>query len=148
MAATDRTTVPALEVRRVFSAPRERVYQAFTDPEALSRWFAPTDEHTVTLHQFDLRVGGRYRLEMRHTEGAVHVVGGEFRELVPHERLAYTWKWEARPEMPDTLVSIRLTERDGKTELLLVHSLFDSVEDREGHGQGWDGCLARLAKIL
>ena len=95
---------PPLVVTRIFAAPRERVFKAWTDPNQLSRWFGPSDEYTAKA-EIDLRVGGAYRLEMHHSGGNVHTVVGTYREIIPPEKLSFTWQWEGSPA-PDTLVTI------------------------------------------
>ena len=84
----------ALELTHRFAAPREEVFDAWTNPEVLKRWWAAAPTWSTPLAEIDLREGGRYRLSMRTDVGEVHTVGGEYREIRPPERLAYTWAWE------------------------------------------------------
>ena len=81
----------SLEVRRIIQAAPARVYDAWTTPELLTKWFAPATDYTVIVHQAEARVGGCYRIEMRHANGASHIVVGEYRELDRPTRLAFTW---------------------------------------------------------
>jgi uncharacterized protein YndB with AHSA1/START domain len=99
------------------------------------------------VHELDLRVGGADRIEMRDPGGAVHTATGTYRELRAPNRIAFTWRWAERADMKDTLVTIDLTARDGATELVLVHSQFESQDDRDHHEQGWQGCLERLSRL-
>ena len=147
MATTERSAAPALEIRRTFASPPQRVNEAWTDPKALTRWFGPSDDFTVVVHELDLRVGGTYRIELRDPSGAAHTATGTYRELRAPHRLAFTWRWAERPEMKDTLVTIDLTARDGGTELRLAHTQFESDEDRGNHEKGWQGCLDRLSRL-
>lgn len=146
-------TAPALVthsvvLHRTLEAPRERVYRAWTDPEALARWFAPSDEFSVTVHHQDLRLGGSFRIEMRHSSGKSHVGLGAYCVIEPPARLAFTWRWEEEPESTDTLVTIDLAPKGEGTELTFRHDLFTTEKAAQDHHQGWSGCLDRLAGLL
>ena len=133
-----------LTLRRTYPASRKKVFDAWTDPQALSRWFAPSPEHRCAEAVVDLRVGGRYRIDMRTPDGTSHPVGGVFREIKASERLVFTWRWE-KPELDEgeTLVTVQLREHGDGTEMELTHEL-PTVESRDKHGWGWKGCLAGL----
>ena len=146
-ATTGRSAVAALEVRRTIPAPRERVFKAWTEAAAVSRWLAPTDDYTTLVHELDVRVGGRFRIEMRHKGGAQNIAVGAYREIAAPERLAFTWRWEGH-EMPDTLVTVQLLDRGAETEVVLTHTGLPNEESRTKHQEGWFGCLDRLtAKV-
>jgi uncharacterized protein YndB with AHSA1/START domain len=136
-----------LQIKRTFKAPREKVFNAWTDPAVIKQWFAPTDEFSVPVAEVDLRVGGKYRIAMQAPDGARHIAVGAYREIDAPRKLVFTWTWEQRP-MPDTLITIEFNERAGATEVVLTHELFPSVEERDHHNQGWIGCLDRLAKVV
>ena len=87
----------ALELTHRFGAPRERVFEAWTNPDVLKRWWAAAATWETPLAEVDLREGGGYRLSMKTDEGDVHTVYGEYREIRPPERLSYTWSWEEGP---------------------------------------------------
>ena len=135
-----------LRIARTYAAPRETVFRAWTDPRALTRWFAPADDFRTEVPELDLRVGGRYRVHM--TQGdATHRVTGTYLEIRPPERLVFTWRWEDEPaHLDETRVTIELFERDGATELILTHDRFTDGASREEHGKGWNGCLDRLGR--
>jgi uncharacterized protein YndB with AHSA1/START domain len=137
-----------IQLRRSYSAPIDAVWHAWTSPEALTRWFRPSDEHTTTVHALELRVGGKYRIEMVHTSGKRHVVAGAYRELQPPGLLAFTWRWEDNPVMSDTLVTVELRAQGGGTELVLTHRMLVEEKQREDHRHGWSRCLERLGAIL
>ncbi len=145
---TERTTsLPTLRLERTLAAPRERVFRAWTDAAEVSRWFAPTDQHTTGVVELEARVGGRYRIEMHAPNGNVHTVVGVFREVRPPRRLAFTWTWEGK-DMGETLVTLDFQDLGGSTRLVLTHELFTSQALRDDHGKGWDGCLRRLATLV
>lgn len=135
-----------IDIRRTFAAPAARIFEAFRNPSLLTEWAAP-DEHRNERVVQDFRVGGRYRREMRFPDGSLHVLSGEYREIDPPRRLVYTYRWETLPG-PITLVEIDLVEREGQTELHLVHSGFDGAEFAEGHEHGWAQCFGKLEHML
>lgn len=141
------TTTPAisLEVRRTIAAAPERVFQAWTEASALSRWFAPSTEFTVIVHEADVRVGGRYRIEMRHNTGRQHIAFGTYREIVSPRRLVLTWNWEGETDRPETVVTVELQPAGGGSELVLTHRGFTTEKDRDDHNTGWTGCMTMLA---
>jgi uncharacterized protein YndB with AHSA1/START domain len=138
---------PALKIQRHYKASPERVWQAWTDPQALKAWFAPTPSFEVPLVEADLRVGGRYRIVMRAPDGELHDVRGVYREVQPPIRLVYTWAWVTTPER-ESLVTLQLRAALGGTELTLVHEQFFDEPARDRHHKGWNGCLDRLQAHL
>lgn len=113
----------------------------------MKRWFAPDDAFSVPVAEADVRVGGRYRIVMRAPDGEEHHVSGVYREVVPNEKLVFTWAWRSTPER-ESLVTVTLRAVGAGTELTLTHEQFFDEEARDKHGQGWNGCLARLEREL
>ena len=149
MAGTRRqTSATTLRLARTFPVSRERVFKAWTTPQALKRWFAPADAYETPEVEVDLRVGGNYRIVMLSPEGERHTVYGEYREINPPKRLVFTWAWESWLESEETLVTVEFLERGGETELILTHQRFPNAEVREKHRKGWSGCLDRLPKAV
>jgi uncharacterized protein YndB with AHSA1/START domain len=135
-----------LLITRVFDAPRELVFEAWTKPEHLKRWQGAPEGFTVTFHEVNLRPGGTYRLCMRSPEGIDHWLQGVYREVVEPERLVFTHVWldaQRRPG-PETLVTITFVDRGSQTELTLHQTGFKSVESRDGHQGGWTSTLDRF----
>lgn len=147
MATTGTSADTSLRISRTYNAPREKVFAAWTEPQHLNRWFAPTDEFEVSA-EVDLREGGNYRIEMKHSSGRVHTAIGEYREITPPERLIYTWGWLEDEIIRGTLVTIEFRDLGASTEVVLTHELFPDAEWRDKHNQGWTGCMARLDKVL
>ena len=137
-----------LKLTRTFAAPREAVFRAFTEAGILKTWWGPKGT-TCPVAEIDARPGGRYRIEMHSSEGGVHVIEGEFREVVAPSRLVYTWVWVggnfAGREM---LVTLEFGEAAGGTELRLTHELLPDAAARDLHDQGWSGSFDCLAEIL
>lgn len=134
----------SLEIRRTLPHPREQVFAAWTDPRALSRWFAPTDDYRVEVPVLELEPGGRYTIEMHHKGGNVHRASGRYRVIERPARLEFTWSWDDDDSHGETLVTVELLARGAGTELVLRHERFVSEASRDAHDQGWMGCLGRL----
>jgi uncharacterized protein YndB with AHSA1/START domain len=139
-----------LEIRHVYAVPRERVFRAWTNPEALRCWFGASPAYTTPVSEVDLRVGGRFRIGMQGPDNPQpHVAGGEYRVVDPPARLVFTWRWETPdPDEPTMLVSLDFHDRQGKTELVLVHERFISDDQRDQHATGWRACLDNLARAI
>jgi uncharacterized protein YndB with AHSA1/START domain len=137
-----------LRLSRSFAAPRDRVFRAFTSPAQLAKWWGPKG-FTVPACTLDVRVGGAWRTVMRSPEGKDHIVSGVYREIVPPERLVFTWGWEedgARGH--ETVVTIELFETPGGTRLELTHERFETEDSRNAHRDGWSSCLDCLEQAL
>jgi uncharacterized protein YndB with AHSA1/START domain len=146
---SDTTTVADLRLERTFDATAEAVFDAWTDPEVLRRWWAAGPDWETPLAEVDLRVGGSYRLSMRDPEsGMTPTVGGEFREVERPRRLVYTWTWEDMPESPSegSVVTVDFEEAGGRTTVTLVHSGLGTDESRVQHEHGWNACLDNLER--
>lgn len=136
---------------RMFNAPRERVYQAYTDPAAISQWWGQRDSETV-VDKSDVRPGGEWRYIQKHPDqGAEYAFKGEYREVVPNERIVNTFEFEPMPGhvVVDTVV---FEDVDGQTKVTVTSS-FDTKEERdgmlqtgmeEGANESWD----QLAEYL
>jgi uncharacterized protein YndB with AHSA1/START domain len=138
-----------LVIKRVFDAPRELVFKAWTDPEHLKQWSAP-EGFTIPVAEGDLRPGGKWRSMMQKPDGTELWLGGVYREIVEPERLVFTHAWDDKNGKPghETVVTVTLVERDGKTEMTFRQGLFESVESRDGHQGGWTECFDRLEELL
>lgn len=141
----------ALELSHRFAAPREKVFDAWTNPDVLKRWWAAGPTWDTPLAEVDARQGGTYRLSMRTDEGEVHTVKGEYKEVLPPERLVYTWGWEEGPEpamaaSENSLVVVEFLEDGDGTLVKLTHSGFASEEIRAMHVHGWEAVLANLER--
>src|SRR6266581_8077836 len=136
---------PSLVLKRRINAPPAKVYEAWTDPAKIARWFGPQRVESVHA-ETDLRVGGRYRM-VANTEQGRHEVGGIYREVVPNEKLVFSWAWHSTPER-ESLVTVML-KPDGDGTLLTLHheQLFDQAA-RDGHERGWLGSLDKLEKLI
>lgn len=149
MTPSPTATVPTLTLRRTFSAPRARVFAAWTRPEQIRQWFCPPG-FSMPEADLDLRVGGRYRIAMRNADGEDYIAGGVFTEVRAPERLAYTWRWvEDDPaDERDTSITIDFIDRGAETEMVFRHEGFVDDASRGRHETGWNEMLENLTALL
>jgi uncharacterized protein YndB with AHSA1/START domain len=134
MAASKLTvTTPSdreIVLTRTFDAPRELVFEAHTSCEHMSNWWGPR-KYEVASCEIDFRPGGSWRVVHKSADGSEEYgFRGEFREIVPPERIVWTFEWEGMPGHV-SVETLTLEERDGKTTLTGT-SVYDTVEDRDG----------------
>ena len=138
-----------LVITRLFDAPRDLVFTAWTDERSAAQWWGPKGFTSVSC-TMDARVGGAWRRVMRSPDGIERRARGVYREIIPPERLVFTYTWETTPEQTahETLVTLTFRELGGKTELTLRQEIFATVAARDDHNLGWSGALDRLADCL
>jgi uncharacterized protein YndB with AHSA1/START domain len=137
-----------IRLHRVLKAPPERVYRAFLDADALVKWLPPHG-YTAKVHHLDARVGGSYRMSFTNfSNGHSHAFGGEYLELVPHERIRHTDVFDD-PNLPGTL-TVTLTFRQVfcGTELDVVQEGIPDVIPVEACHLGWQESLTLLAQLV
>ena len=147
MTASNREPASTLRLRRVFDAPRDTVFRAWTDPGELARWSAP-GESRVRRAEVDLRAGGRYRVEMQAPDGSVRRVVGTYQEVDPPRRLVYTWRGEDAPETLASVITVEFHDRGGHTEVDLTHVCCQSDETDAQRSDGWTRAFEKLAGTL
>ena len=138
---------PSLTLRRHYRATADKVWRAWTDPQALKHWFGPDEIVAVPIAEIDLRVGGRFRVAMLAADGETHDVSGTYLEVEPQRKLVFSWAWRSTPER-ESRVTVRIEPDDQGCELVLLHEQFFDEAAREGHTHGWSGALAKLGKWL
>jgi uncharacterized protein YndB with AHSA1/START domain len=138
----------ALDERWVLRAPRERVFEALTDPTALARWWGPAG-FTLPEVELDLTVGGSYRFGMQPPEGDLFHLEGEFVEVERPRLLVYTFRWEPPdPEDQETTVWLSLVDFGGATGIALLHGDFLTDARLALHANGWRESIARLSHLV
>ena len=142
-------TERVLVIDRVFKAPPERVFAAWTHPAILVKWWGPQGYHTPEC-AMDMREGGAWRTVMRNAEGAAHIVSGVYREIAPPHRLVLTWGWEQEDGSrgPETTVELDFEPAPDGTRLRLRQHVFNTTENRDGHRMGWTSGLDKLDALL
>ncbi len=138
-----------LRFHRVLAAPPAKVFRAFTEPDAMARWFPPNG-FTATVHHMEAREGGSYRMSFTNfTSGTSHTFGGEFRELVPDERIVYTDKFEGdAPIIGELLTTVTLKEVSCGTELNITQEGAFGDLPTEECVMGWQQSLNHLATLV
>lgn len=132
----------ALTITRLFNAPRNLVFEAWTTPERLARWWGPKD-FTAPSITTDFREGGAWRSCIRSPEGQDYWAHGTYQDIVSPSRIAFTFTWEEEDAM-DTLITVTFEEVPGGTRLTFHQTPFATVESRDSHMEGWGECIGRL----
>jgi len=154
------TTGQAVVIERMFDAPRELVWQAWTEPDQIAQWFGPTG-YTIPSIEVDLRIGGRMLFAMRSPEGEDIWSLGVFREIDPPSRLAWDDSfadpdgnivpasyYDMEGDVPLVMtVTVTLEDVDGRTKMTMLHAGLP-VEHGEGANEGWSQSFDKLAEYL
>ncbi|ESX06935.1 ATPase [Mesorhizobium sp. LSJC268A00] len=137
-----------VRLHRVLTTSPEKVYRAFTEADALAKWLPPNG-FTCTVHSFDAKVGGAFKMSFRNfTTGGSHSFGGEYLELVPGERLRYTDRFDD-PNLPGQIeVTVLLKKMSVGTELDITQAGIPDVIPAEACYLGWQESLRNLAKLV
>ncbi len=137
-----------VRLHRVLRTPAERVYRAFLDPDALAKWLPPHG-FTCKVHQLDAKLGGTFRMSFANfSSGNTHSFGGEYLELVPHERIRYTDKFDD-PNLPGVIqVTIDLKAVSCGTEVAILQEGLPEVIPVEMCYLGWQESLLQLALLV
>ena len=140
----------ALVITRVFDAPRELVWKAWTDPAYTQRWMGPRG-FTATHLTSDLRSRGAWRACLRRDDNGEELwQGGVYLEIVAPERMVYSFAWDRADGRRghETRVTLIFTERRGETTMNFRQEMFETVAERDGHQLGWNSTFDRLAELL
>ena len=141
-------TTGTVRLHRVLRAPPERVYRAFLDPDAMSKWLPPHG-FTGRVLEMDARVGGRYRMQFTNfSSGAVHAFGGQYLELVPNERIVNTDRFDDAALSGEMRTTITLRAVEVGTELTAVQEGIPAAIPVSGCYLGWQDSLQLLAQLV
>jgi uncharacterized protein YndB with AHSA1/START domain len=144
-----------LIIRRMLNAPPELAFKAWTSAEHIQHWMTPEPGMMVPFASMDLRVGGKFRIQMKKPDGEFFTAVGVFQEVKTPERLVYTWDWEkdgsgtefGEAEGKPSLITVEFLKHSKGTEMVLTHSRFATVESRDSHARGWGKILDSFAKF-
>jgi len=138
-----------LRLERTYDAPPDAVFDAWTNPEVLRRWWVVNAAWpTIPAIELDVRVGGGYRFSMHDPEsGETHVVYGEYREVRRPERLVYSWTWEGEGPYAnhESIVAVDFRADGERTTVVVEHARLLDDSSRAAHAHGWNGVLDTLA---
>ena len=139
---------PSLTLARRLKASPAKVFAAWTDPEKIIHWFGPANTVGDSVEaQMDVRVGGSFRVRFKTDDCEQHEVGGKYLEVLPNERLVFTWAWHSTPERQSQVTVVLKPEGD-MTFLTLTHDKFFDEAARDGHKRGWTGTLDKLERLF
>ena len=136
-----------LRIERTFAASAESVFDAWTTPDVLRRWFHCAPDWDTPEAEVDLRVGGKVRVVMRRPDGTRVEARGEYTLIDRPHRLVMTWTFDDDPSNRQ-LIELSFSETEGSTAVLLVNSGISTDERRNGQDEGWRGCLDELERAL
>jgi uncharacterized protein YndB with AHSA1/START domain len=139
-----------LRLERTFNAPAQAVFDAWTSAEVLRRWWPAGSDWETPVAEVDVREGGNLRLVMRSPDGEEFGGSGEYLEIDPPERLAFTWTWDGHEGHDGTpLVEVEFRAReDGTTTVVLTNRGLRDEESKRSHKQGWDASFDNLDRVL
>lgn len=137
-----------LALTRRYPVAPEKVWRAWTEAQALKRWWGPGGQDPVSVVELDLRVGGRFRIVFGGPQGTDHEVQGEYREVLPPRRLVFTWTWPRSTPERESLVTLEFRAAGRGTELHFRHEKHFDAAVRDGHRRGWTESFAKLEQYL
>jgi uncharacterized protein YndB with AHSA1/START domain len=141
-------TKPSLALNRHYPVAPEKVWRAWTDAEAVKRWWGPGPGEPVSLAELDVRVGGRFRIVFGGPDGKMHECAGVYKEVVPNRKLVFTWHWPNSTPERVSVVTIVFKEVNGETDLLFKHEQLFDEKARDDHKRGWSASLDKLADFF
>ncbi len=143
--STQTATKPSLTIKRRLNAPPAKVYAAWTDPQMIARWFGPAGVESVRPRPTCASAAATTSSCM--SPGDRHDVMGVYREVVPNEKLVFTWAWKSTPER-ESLVTVTFKPDGAGTLLTLLHEQFFDADARDRHQHGWTGAIDKLEKLF
>jgi uncharacterized protein YndB with AHSA1/START domain len=136
-----------LRIERTFAATAEDVFDAWTSPEVMRRWFHPGPDWATPIADVDLRVGGKVRVVMRKPDGGEASAEGTYTVIDRPRRLAMTWSFGDDPSN-EQLIELSFAESEGSTTVLMLNSRISTDARRRAQDDGWRGCLDELERTL
>jgi uncharacterized protein YndB with AHSA1/START domain len=141
-------TKPSLTLSRHYPVRPEKVWRAWTDPEAVKKWWGPGPGEPVAAAELDVRVGGKFRIVFGGADGKEHECAGVYKEVVPNRRLVFTWSWPRTTPERVSVVTITFKAVPNGTELVFTHEQLFDEKVRDDHKRGWSSCLDKLEAFL
>ena len=130
-------------VTKVVKASPEEVFEAFTNPEIMAKWFFGVEDWSVEVSN-TLEIGGKYILNMVATDGKEYKHTGEYKVIAPPEKLVFTWNSDF---VRNTVVTVKFRQVADGTEVTLEHDFLPTDKARDDHRKGWTVCLGNLARL-
>jgi uncharacterized protein YndB with AHSA1/START domain len=136
-----------VRIERSFAASPEDVFDAWTSPEVMRRWFHCAPDWDTPEAEVDLQVGGKVRVVMRKPDGTEAAAHGEYTVIDRPHRLVMTWTFYDDPSN-EQLIELSFSEAEGSTTVLMVNSRISTDERRDAQDEGWRGCLDELERVV
>ncbi len=136
-----------VRIERTYAASAKEVFDAWTSPEVMRRWFHCAADWETPEAEVDLRVGGKVRVVMRRPDGREGEARGEYTLIDPPHRLVMTWTFDDDPSN-EQLIELSFSESEGSTTVLMLNSGISTDERRDGQDMGWRGCFEELARLF
>jgi glutathione S-transferase len=138
-----------LTVSRVIATTPEKLFDAFTKPDILLKWWGP-EGASVGDHELDIRVGGRWRTALENSMGGTFVCSGVYKAIERPRHIAFTWAWQQEngERGHETLVDVSFEKVDRGTRLTVVQKTFENGAQRDLHGQGWNSTFNKLERFF
>jgi uncharacterized protein YndB with AHSA1/START domain len=136
-----------VRIERTFAASAESVFDAWTSPEVMRRWFHCAPDWDTPEAEVDLRVGGKVRVVMRQPDGTEVEAQGEYTLIDRPHRLGMTWTFDDDPSN-EQLIELSFSQSEGSTTVRMVNSGVSTDERRDAQDWGWRGCLDELERAL
>ena len=137
-----------LRMERIIAAPPERLFELWTEPQELVKWWGP-EGFTTPKQAMDVRPGGRWRTTMRSPDGKNHTVSGIYRAIEPPKRLVFTWGWDddAGLRGHETEITVTFEPTTGGTRMVLLQQGFADTDSRGRHEHGWGSSFVCLEQV-
>jgi uncharacterized protein YndB with AHSA1/START domain len=136
-----------VRIERTFAASAEDVFDAWTSPEVMRRWFHPSPDWATPVAEVELRIGGKVRVVMRRPDGTQAEAQGEYTLIDRPHRLAMTWTFYDDPAN-EQLIALSFSESEGSTTVQMLNSAISTDERRARQDEGWRGCFDQLERLL
>jgi uncharacterized protein YndB with AHSA1/START domain len=136
-----------LRIERTFAASAEDVFDAWTSPEVMRRWFHCLPDWETPEAHVDLRVGGQVRVVMRRPDGTEAGMQGEYRLIERPHRLVMSWTFDDEPSN-EQLIELSFSESEGSTTVVMVNSGISTDGRRDAQDAGWQGCFDELERTI
>jgi uncharacterized protein YndB with AHSA1/START domain len=136
-----------VRIERTFNAPAEAVFDAWTSPEVMRRWFHVAPDWETPEAEVELRVGGKVRVVMRRPDGTEIGARGEYTLIDRPHRLEMTWTFGDAP-LNEQMIELSFSESEGSTTVVMVNSRISTDERGDAQDEGWHGCFDELGRAL
>jgi uncharacterized protein YndB with AHSA1/START domain len=136
-----------VRLERTFEASAEEVFDAWTSPEVMRRWFHCRPDWETPEAEVDLRVGGTVRVLMRRPDGTEAGAHGEYEVIDRPRRLVMRWTFDDDPSN-EQVIELSFAESSGATTVVMVNSGISTAERRDGQDWGWRGCFDELERLI